>query len=132
MTSSAISTRGVRTCKVGICCMLIGLLTPEVVCGQARTFEDSLDAWQARLNVRLDKDLAKLTAGGRVESSAPLIVTWDLQNSPRPKVASLPGPTITGGGLLLSTIAAILRQEGLPAELVSVARVESGLNPTAL
>lgn len=42
------------------------------------------------------------------------------------------GPTITGGGSLLCTIAAILRQEGLPAELVSVARIESGLNPTAL
>ncbi len=132
MISSAISTRGVRTCKLGVCCVLIGLLTPQVVCGQAPAFEDSLDAWRANLNVRLDKDLAELTAGGRVESSTPLIVTWDVQNSPRPKVTSLPGPTITGGGSLLSTVAAILRQEGLPAELVAVARVESGLNPAAL
>jgi len=92
----------------------------------------SMDTWRARLNERLDRDLAELRAAA--VSKPPLTRTDRLASDESLAVRSEPPPGVSAGRgePWLPAVAAILRTHGLPAELLSVAAVESGFNPVAL
>jgi len=92
----------------------------------------ALDAWRARLMERLDRDVAQLIVPVPAQSRAPVGNAW--HNEPRPGSEPVWSPLPDPGRRRpwLPAVAAILREHGLPPELVGVAAVESGLDPAAL
>jgi soluble lytic murein transglycosylase-like protein len=110
----------------------LGFVEPRSVRAQnAGLAPVELDAWRASLVERLDRDLAELSAARRQALPIP-VAKRDRDESATPRLDLLPG--LTGGRRepWLPRVAAVLRQHGLPAELVGAAVVESGLDPWAL
>lgn len=92
----------------------------------------SLDAWRAHLNERLDRDLGQLSASPPAQPASLLEVKRTGGNALNPETVPFPVPGIPSGAWSLPAVAAILREQGLPQELLGVAAVESGFNPVAL
>jgi hypothetical protein len=110
----------------------VGLVKPRPVRAQNTDLAPvELDAWRACLSERLDHDLVELSGAHRQALPNP-VAKRDSDDRATPQFDLLPG--LTGGRRepWLPTVAAILRQHGLPAELVGAAAIESGLNPWAL
>jgi len=109
---------------------LLCLLVPATLCAQ--TAKLGIDTWRVILNERLDRDIARLSAAR--EPATPVLPV-----TPKAGIdGMLPQPIsftrLTGhkDSPWAPALAAILRDQGLPAGLVGVAAVESGFNPFAL
>jgi soluble lytic murein transglycosylase-like protein len=112
---------------------LVLLIAPAVLCAQTAEMGSApLDAWRAELNERLDRDIRQLRVAPQAISPALAAVAWDRGEERLPERASFLEPADRPGSLWPTAIAAILRDQGLPAGLVGVAAVESGFNPFAL
>jgi len=110
----------------------VGFVEPRPVRAQnAEAAPVELDAWRASLSERLDRDLVELSAARRQALPIP-VAKSDRDERATPQFDLL--PDLTGGRRepWLPRVAAVLRQHGLPAELVGAAVVESGLDPWAL
>jgi soluble lytic murein transglycosylase-like protein len=110
----------------------LGFVEPRPVRAQnAEGAPVELDAWRASLSERLDRDLVELGTARRQALPIP-IAKRESEERATPQLDLPPG--LTGGRRepWLPRVAAVLRQHGLPAELVGAAVVESGLNPWAL
>jgi len=130
MTSDRHQNRNIRTLALGL--LALWFLEPGTLRAQAAgLIPEGLDAWRARLNERLDRDLARLSAPQREPSSAlTLGGTHDVGQTPQAEFSPRLGAD--GADSWLPTIAGILRAHGLPMMLVSVAAIESSFNPAAL
>jgi soluble lytic murein transglycosylase-like protein len=93
---------------------------------------DSLDAWRADLKERLDRDIAQLSASPPPALPALPAVEGDKEGKALPRSASFPQFKVPRNPAWLPTVAAILRDQGLPAGLVGIPAVESDFNPVAL
>lgn len=92
----------------------------------------SLDSWRASLNERLDRDIAQLSADAQAGPPAFASVGVERQDRAISQRATF---LLRRTGLSpswLPTIGHVLRDQGLPPDLVSIAAVESGFNPAAL
>lgn len=108
-------------------------LAPQALDAQTGDFTPAaLDAWRAKLMERLDADIAELSVPTPGQPPTPVVSDW--HNDERPVSQPVWSPLPGQGRRLpwLPALAAILREHGLPPELVGVAAVESGLDPAAL
>jgi len=111
----------------------VGLVVPRPLGAQsADSTAGRLDAWRTGLSARLDRDLAELST---IPPSRPLPLAPMKQNGDERRISQsdmLPSFTSGKRDPWLPTVAAVLHQHGLPAELAGVAAVESGFDPLAL
>lgn len=123
-----------RICKPAaiLVWVAVGLVKPRPARAQnADLAPVELDRWRASLSERLDRDLAELSAA-RLQALSNPVAKRDGDERAAPQFDLLPGLTGSRRALWLPTVAAVLRQHGLPTELVGAAAIESGLNPWAL
>jgi len=121
------------TLAPALCSVMMGLALPAVLTAQTlQVGERPIDAWRARLNDRLEQDLAALSVEPTNNPPRSLAVEKTSFPDLAPQSFSVPQPTRSSAGPWLPAVAAILRARGLPQSLVGLAEVESGLNPAAL
>jgi soluble lytic murein transglycosylase-like protein len=124
--------QGKTPMKLLLAVLMCGL-TPAGLLGQAeKPAGDLLDAWRARLDARMDGDIAQL-------SSARDLTGSEVPEASGPESERVPerpqrfqGFASKEDSRWASTVAAILHKQGLPVSLISVAAVESSFNPLAL
>lgn len=93
---------------------------------------DPLESWRADLNQRLDRDIARMGAARLPNSAAPPEGVLEVRHPAPAQPVGLVAPARPGAPLWFPTVAALLRAQGLPANFVGVAAVESGFDPFAL
>jgi len=112
---------------------LLWLLAPVVLSAQSAGLgSDPADVWRANLNGRLDRDIAQLTAGPQLARPVAPKVGRDDRDGAVPRFVSFPKVRGPEDPAWLPAIAGVFRSQGLPAELVGIAAVESKFDPDAL
>jgi hypothetical protein len=112
--------------------LAVGLVEPRPVRAQnAEGAPVELNAWRASLSERLDRDLLELSTARR-EVLTVSVAQRESGERATPQFDFLPGLTDGKRQPWLPRVAAVLRQHGLPTELVGAAAIESGLDPWAL
>jgi len=91
-----------------------------------------LDDWRAHLSRELDRDLAELSASTATPASTHQARGVGASAFATPAPDSFRLMELGSSQPQRSTLASILRRQGLPASLAAVAEVESGFNPLAL
>jgi membrane-bound lytic murein transglycosylase D len=91
-----------------------------------------MDAWRAQLHLRLERDLRELGSqppNGSISGLERHLPAASIPRTPpEPKLAAAPGR----GEPWLADVVSLLVAHDLPRELLAVAAVESGFNPSAL
>ncbi len=100
-------------------CVLSLMLSPLALRAQSTAAITTVDEWRMGFNQQLDDEIGELVSARRSEAVSPAQRKLDI---PTYK-ATQPRP---------STISSILVAQGLPANLLAVAAVESGFNPAAV
>lgn len=122
---------GQATLRMALCGFL--LFSPPVTQAQTIAGTTMLDNWRSSFNQQLDDEMGALaSAHYDGETISAQGMEQSEQNSPSSLTDAFPEMVYRGTGHSLAVIRAILQSQGLPANLIGVAAVESGFNPVAL
>ena len=122
-----------RWMKLGAGCLLLWALAPVISSAQQTPDEaTSFDSLRAHLNEQTDRILSELKSGAQPERFAVIHVEHNPATYLKQESNDSGLMMRVTKGPLSDTVDAILREQGLPPRLISVALVESGFKPWAL
>jgi soluble lytic murein transglycosylase-like protein len=126
---------GFRSTRPQILALIVlGLLGAGTLRAQTADFKHaSMDAWRDRLMAQLDRSVARLTdVSGELPAPDVVRVASSEDATPLSPPVVLSPFTAPRREPWMPAVVAVLREHGLPGELLSVVSVESGFDPLAL
>ncbi len=111
-------------------CTLIAVLEPFAALAQEPAV--AMDSWRAGFSGQLDREIARLNSHSSGDPVTLLRLDRNASGDPSGKAVSLASSVAGTTAALPAMIDNVLRQQGLPAPLISVVGVESGFNRMAL